>query len=276
MPSRTHKANTKLPTETSAGSPKYTMMLTKSWVSHCDHKKPVESHCAGCPERCVAQEALRLLHGVFQEVPLRPPAQHHVHTDGRDEGHPIAAQTFDEHLRECFGGEESEYQERGTDGDAKARDKQERQWGQQIPKSDFGKLGLPIGIFRKQAAEFSEGEVVAFATEHFAIAQVAHGHGEGHDAARKEPQQPPRLLLIGVEEWPQRLNGVIAHNGIGRKGETDKRKKVLVSMRHGTYQPNRIGGCGLVQIALAEEVRATLAEQSWRVEPVLQTRHGTC
>ena len=61
-----------------------------------------------------------------------------------------------------------EYQERGTDGDAKARDKQEREWGQQIPKRDCGKFGLAIGIFRKQAAEFSEGEVVPFATEHFA------------------------------------------------------------------------------------------------------------
>ena len=100
-----------------------------------------------------------------------------------------------------------------------------RQWGEQVPKSDFGKLGLPIGILRKQAAEFSEGEVVAFATEHFAIAQVAHGHGESHDAARKEPQQPPRLLLIGVEERPQRLNGVVAYDGICGEGESEKRKK---------------------------------------------------
>ena len=43
------------------------MMLTKSCVSHCDHKKPVESHCAVVQNAVLPKKPLVSCMGYFRK-----------------------------------------------------------------------------------------------------------------------------------------------------------------------------------------------------------------
>ena len=75
-----------------------------------------------------------------------------------------------------------------------------------------------------KSRELAEGEVPASAAEVLTEAHVPHGDHHGHDAACKQPQEPPGLVLVGRQESPEGLDAVVADHRVGGESKTQARQ----------------------------------------------------
>jgi hypothetical protein len=102
-----------------------------------------------------------------------------------------------------------------------ARDGQQCQWRQNIPNGHLREINRLIGVL-KQTGVLAEGQIPTSAPEVFTQAEIPHGNHHGHDAPGKQPQDPPRLILVGRQEGSQSLDAVVSHHRISSERKTQQ------------------------------------------------------
>ena len=170
-------------------------------------RKPLQHHpVAGNRAAPGAVEVLRR--------PLEHEAEEH---DGADEGHRVAGEGLQQHLREVRGGEHRQDEEARAHRHAEPRQDEQRERRHDV-------VPLDAALRRRELVEPAIRRVSG-------VGPPAVGDHHEENPPREDPQHPPGPVRVGGEERAEGLDRVVRHDGI--RGEQEPDDHVDFEQRHG-------------------------------------------